>query len=378
MLTFVEKNISMKKQDAVQRDSNGFSPAVKWWLFIGVVMIFFQVVLGGITRLTDSGLSITEWAVIQGVLPPMNEQAWQEAFEAYKQAAARQYETLHREMDLRAFKAIYFWEYLHRLWARSMGMVFLIPFLWFWYKGKISRGLMKRLGVVILLASLAAIFGWIMVKSGLNDDKRTWVSAYKLVVHLLIATALYSYLFWIWRMYGREISVSRPANPAYRLYRLGLVLLFVQIALGGLMAGMRAALVFPFFPAISHGQSLFALLAQQTQHGIDLRNFVDYEPAIWIKALVQLLHRATAWLLAAVLLAAVWKSWKLPSYKERNIHAKMLISMLTLQLLLGIFTVIHSFGRVPVDLAAMHQAGALLLLGLVLYILSDLRTQRAV
>ncbi len=362
----MEKKNLMKKQ-------NGYSRAVKIWLFIGVVLVFFQVVLGGITRLTDSGLSITEWAVIQGVLPPMNEQAWQQAFEAYKQAAARQYETVHSGMDLQAFKYIYFWEYVHRLWARSMGMVFLIPFLWFWYRGMISRALMRRLGVVILLASLAAVFGWIMVKSGLNDDKRTWVSAYKLVVHLLIATALYAYLFWTWRTYGAAPSSGKVPASVLRLYKWGLAVLFLQIALGGLMAGMRAALVFPFFPAISHGQSLFALLAQQTQNGVDLQNFIDYEPAIWIKALVQLLHRGVAWLLVVLLSAALWKSRRLSSYQKRHIHAKMLISVMILQVLLGIFTVIHSIGRIPVDIAAMHQAGALLLLGVVLYILSELR-----
>ena len=360
-----KRKISMEKQ-------NGYSRAVKGWLFIGVVMIFFQVVLGGITRLTDSGLSITEWAVIQGVLPPMDEQAWQQAFEAYKQAAARQYETVHSGMDLQAFKYIYFWEYLHRLWARSMGMVFLIPFLWFWYRGMISRALMKRLGVVILLASLAAVFGWIMVKSGLNDDKRTWVSAYKLVVHLLIATVLYAYLFWTWRTYGASSSSERASGSVQRLYKWSLAVLFLQIALGGLMAGMRAALVFPFFPAISHGQSLFALLAQQTQSGVDLQNFIDYEPAIWIKALVQLLHRGVAWLLVILLCMALWKSRKRPSYPKLHIHAKMLISAMSLQVLLGIFTVMHSRGRIPVDIAALHQAGALVLLGVVLYILADL------
>ncbi len=346
---------------------------VKWWLFAGVVMIFFQVVLGGITRLTDSGLSITEWAVIQGVLPPLNQAAWEEAFAAYKQAAARQYEALHRHMTLDEFKRIYFWEYLHRLWARSMGLVFLFPFLWFWYKGRISAGLMKQLGVVILLASLAAIFGWIMVKSGLNNDQRTWVSAYKLVVHLLIATGLYGYLFWVWQTVGKVRRAEEHFSGLYRLLQGALVVLFVQIALGGLMAGMRAAIVFPFFPAVGGEHNLLELLRQQQQAGIAWSNFVDYEPAVWVKALVQVFHRATAWLLLAMLLVGLWKNRQKLRIAKLNFHTQLLISLLIFQITLGVFTVINSIGRIPVDLGVLHQAGALLLLGALLFLMVALK-----
>ncbi len=344
--------------------------AVRWWLFIGVVMVFFQVVLGGITRLTDSGLSITDWAVIQGVLPPRTEAAWEEAFEAYKRAAAKQYETVHRNMGLREFKRIYYWEYLHRLWARSMGLVFFIPFLFFLRKRKLPFFLMKRLGVVIFLASLAAVFGWIMVQSGLNNDQRTWVSAYKLVVHLLIATTLYAYLFWTWGTAGlrRRENIGR-ATPVW--FFIVLVLVFIQIALGGLMAGMRAALVFPFFPAVGGAYNLFALLQQQAHSSISWEQFINYEPSIWIKALVQLLHRLTAWLLFALVFVAVWVNRRAIRAWRLNIHAGLLISMLMVQILLGIFTVTHSLGRVPLELGVLHQAGALLFLAALLYFLAN-------
>ena len=126
-------------------------------------MIFFQVVIGGITRLTDSGLSITEWAVIQGTIPPLNEAEWEEAFDMYKEMAKKQYESIHADMTISGFKFIYFWEYLHRLWARLMLMVFLFPFFYYLYKKWLPKWLVKDLGIVIFLASLAAIFGIIMV-----------------------------------------------------------------------------------------------------------------------------------------------------------------------------------------------------------------------
>ena len=171
---------------------------VQVWLLIGVIMVFVQIVVGGITRLTDSGLSITEWAVIQGTIPPLNEAEWTAAFEQYKTAAKKQFESLHANMSLSEFKIIFFWEYIHRLWARLMGLVFLFPFLYFLWKKYLPKWLVKRLGVVIALAALEALMGWIMVKSGLNEDTRTWVSAYKLVAHLSIATILLGYLFWTW------------------------------------------------------------------------------------------------------------------------------------------------------------------------------------
>ncbi len=349
---------------------------VRWWLFVGVVMIFFQVVLGGITRLTDSGLSITEWAVIQGVLPPRTTAAWEEAFEAYKRAAAKQYETVHRQMSLEEFKRIYYWEYLHRLWARSMGLVFLLPFLIFLRKRMLPVFLLKKLGVVILLALLAAVFGWVMVLSGLNDDQRTWVSAYKLVVHLFIATALYAYLFWTWRTAGFARRAWGEVRGGYVWFVVVLALAFFQIALGGLMAGMRAALVFPFFPAVGGPYDLLALLRQQAPAGMSWEHFLDYEPSIWIKALVQLLHRLTAWLLVVLTLWTLWTNRKFIRSSGLDFHAGLLISLLILQLTLGIFTVINSLGKVPVLLGVLHQAGALLFLGALLSLMAAWRYER--
>ena len=155
-------------------------------------MVFIQIVVGGITRLTGSGLSITKWEIITGTLPPMNDAQWEEAFDLYK--VTPQYEKINEGMSMKQFKFIYFWEYIHRLWGRFMGIVFIIPFLIFWRKGWIDKKLMSRLAWVIPMAALVASFGWIMVASGLND--RPWVNTYKLTLHLSLALILYAYLLW--------------------------------------------------------------------------------------------------------------------------------------------------------------------------------------
>ncbi len=341
---------------------------VQWWLFLGVFLVFFQVVIGGVTRLTDSGLSITEWAVIQGTIPPLNEEEWIEAFEKYKQAAHKQYQTLHADMSLGEFKVIYFWEYFHRLWARLMGFAFLIPFLYFLFKKKLPGWLIKRLGIVVLLAGLAAVFGWIMVKSGLNNDKRTWVSAYKLVIHLGIAASVFGYLFWTWLI---AIGVRKPVKVEPSIKRLVWILmlvLIVQILFGGLMAGMRAALIHPHFPIFIEADRILNALSQQTGK-LGLEQFIDYEPHLLAKAIVQILHRATAWFLVVLAGLVTWKVVRLSNDEVLKRAVTLFNAVLITQIALGIFTVINSIGRVPLTLGVLHQATGLILLASGLYLL---------
>lgn len=339
--------------------------SVRIWLFIGVVMIFCQVVIGGVTRLTDSGLSITEWAVIQGTVPPLNEAAWQEAFDKYKKAAKKQYETLHAEMSLSEFKVIFFWEYLHRLWARLMGLVFLIPFLYFYFRGMLPNWLLKRLGVVIFLATLAAIFGWIMVKSGLNNDKRTWVSAYKLVIHLGIATTLFGYLFWTWLLASVPLIKTQDIPSLRKMSFWLLITLLIQILLGGLMAGMRAGLIHPHFPLFVQGERLWNAIV--VNFNTDIQQLIDYEPNIFAKAVVQVLHRFTAWILVFFGVFFSLKAIKTGSLYPIRRGVVFFLSVLIVQFLLGIFTVIHSVGRVPITLGTLHQCTALILFAALLY-----------
>lgn len=341
-------------------------PAVRYWLLAGVVMVFLQVVIGGVTRLTDSGLSITEWEVIQGTIPPLNQAQWQEAFDAYKSAARQQYESLHADMTLQEFKVIFFWEYFHRLWARLMGVVFLVPFLVFWFKKQIPGWLMKRLAAVIFLAALAATFGWIMVESGLNDDKRTWVNAYNLVIHLLIASALFGTLFWTWLLtYGRP-----PTHPQGKeLRRWGWVLtslLVLQIALGGLMAGMRAGLIHPHFPFFIEGEAFINALSSKENASIG--NWIDYEPSVAVKAWVQVAHRSAAYVFTGltILFLLFLRTWApRPALSRAGL---ILLGAVALQFILGVLTIINAVGRIPVLYGVLHQGGALILFAAMLYV----------
>lgn len=345
--------------------------AVGIWLLIGVLMVFVQIIIGGITRLTNSGLSITEWNIIKGTLPPLSHEAWIKAFELYKTAAKQQYEALHADMTLSEFKFIYFWEYFHRLWARSMGFVFLFPFLYFWWTGKINRFLIKRLGLVVFLAALAASVGWIMVASGLNEENRTWVSAYKLMIHLSVGVAVYAATFWtaLHALFPRkEVVVSEVQYKKYSLWISALI--FVQIALGALMAGMRAGLVHPYYPIFINGGNFWHLLTDFSS--LNTESWLDYEKSVVVKAWVQVFHRGTALILMLLILDWYRKSKTIVINKKvenKWITANfLLITMLIIQILLGVITIIQSKTAIPPVWGVLHQAGAILLLSANLWV----------
>jgi cytochrome c oxidase assembly protein subunit 15 len=342
---------------------------VQVWLLTGLVMVFLQVVIGGVTRLTDSGLSITEWAVIQGTLPPLNEAEWVEAFDKYKEAARKQFETLHADMTLSEFKVIFFWEYFHRLWARLMGFVFALPFFYFLWKKMLPPWLLRRLGIIILLACLAAVFGWIMVASGLNADNRTWVSAYKLIMHLGIATTLFGYLFWTWLKARQPESLDGHLTALRRLGLIVLLVLFVQILFGGLMAGMRAGVVHPHFPVFVEWERFAGMLSSDA--GVE--QLIDYEQDVFVKAVVQLLHRGTAWLLVALGLFFILRLRSSWGSARLRAGGTVMAAVLGVQFLLGVLTIVNSIGRIPVFWGAVHQAVALVLLAAALNVIYQLR-----
>lgn len=335
--------------------------AVKIWLIIGLVMIFFQIILGGITRLTGSGLSITKWEIVVGAIPPTNHAQWEEAFNLYKETP--QYKKINQGMSLSEFKFIYFWEFIHRLWGRTMGIVFLIPFILFWVKGKLSKSLFKDLIVVFILATIVASFGWIMVASGLID--RPWVNAYKLTLHLSLAVICFSYLLWT------TFKVIQPVKKVFHnslLKKIGFsfsFLIFLQIILGGIMAGIKAGLFFPTWPDMN-GDIIPSIVLNTTEWRVD--NFVNYEQSTFLPALVQLLHRIIAYVL--IISSLFYFYYALLSIKttifKRGLF--LLISVLVIQVLLGIFTVINCIGSAPLLLGTLHQAVAILLLGTSLFL----------
>ena len=308
--------------------------------------------------MTGSGLSITKWEIITGTIPPLNSEDWQKAFEQYQKTP--QYQKLNEGMPIKAFKKIYFWEYLHRLWARGMGFIFLLPLMFFLYKKWIDKQLLSRLVVVFLLAAGVASFGWIMVASGLIS--RPWVNAYKLSVHLCLALILYVYLMWLALKYA--YPNYRISNGSKTLFCF-LLLIGLQIGLGGLMSGMKAALVYPTFPDYS-GSYIPRLLLDTDSWSVD--NFYDYDRSAWMPALVQVLHRTLGYILfiiGCVLILRFRKHWW--GLGIRWSPPFMFLLLIT-QIIVGIMVLIKSISEIPVVLGVMHQAVAILLLTIVVYL----------
>lgn len=338
-----------------------YPKAIKIWLAIGVFMVFMQVVIGGITRLTGSGLSITKWEIVTGTLPPLNAAQWEEAFDLYK--ATPQYEKINEGMSMGEFKFIYFWEYFHRLWARTMGFVFAIPFFIFLSKGWLDKMLKRRLLIVVGMAAVVASFGWIMVASGLVD--RPWVNAYKLTMHLSLALILFSYLLWtffkVYQPFPQVIHSVLLKKGAAML----IVVLAVQLVLGGIMSGMKAALFYPTWPDLN-GAAIPGILFDATAWSVE--NFVNYDKTPFMSALIQTLHRSTAYLLLIMGLWYAFKAFRTKTTPIFRFGIILFVSMLIIQVVLGILTVVNSKAAVPVDLGVYHQAGALILLGIVLFL----------
>lgn len=349
----------------------------KWvapWLFLGLVLVLGQIMIGGITRLTDSGLSITEWEVIKGTIPPLNEAQWQETFEKYKVGARHQFTIQNADMTLQEFKVIYFWEWFHRLWAKSMGFIFIFPFIIFLSRGYFSKQIVRRLGVVILLAASAAVMGWLMVDSGIqntqaeleSDILRTRVSAYRLIIHLVIATALIGYLWWTYLIvkHPNKIGINLPKIKNFTWVLI--TMLIIQILLGGLVAGTKAGVVHPHFPAFVNGNNLVEQLMNKKEMNVD--NFVDYEKYSSPKAWIQVSHRIGAYILVIMVLMLFNKLRKVEIPRKLMIGNYMLITLLIIQFLLGVLTIINYQNNAPLVLGVLHQAVALILFGAALYI----------
>jgi len=349
---------------------------VNIWLIAGLVLLFVQVNIGGITRLTDSGLSITEWEIIRGTLPPLSADAWDTAFDKYRTHATKNFESMHgADMTMSEFKVIYFWEWFHRFWARSIGFIFLIPFLFFVFKNYLPAWLIKRLGIVVSFAALAATFGIIMVYSGFNDDTRTWVSAYKLLGHLSIACLTFGFLYWTWlKVKYPDLEKNNTLSTLRPLLKWIMAVLIIQIGLGALMAGMRAGLIHPYFSILINGEQFWNLL--WTSNGGLVENIVDYEQSASIKAWIQIMHRGSAYLLAALILWFYIKSRDFHTFAHIRFGSTGMLVMLLIQIVLGIMTIVNSIGKIPLVYGVLHQAGALLLLSFVLF--STFHMNRAV
>ena len=311
------------------------------WLFVVSALVFLMVVVGGLTRLTESGLSITEWKPVVGALPPLSHQAWADAFASYKQIP--QYELMNKGMTLAQFKSIFWWEWSHRLLGRLIGFAFLLPFLWLLVTHKIERKMTPHLLVMFLLGGAQGALGWWMVKSGLTH--RVDVSQYRLTAHLGLATLIYAYMMWTALALWRDtpvLSVSLRLRKA-ALALVGLV--YFQMLLGGFVAGLKAGYIYNTWPLMDGAFIPEGLFANQ----VWWRNFFEN------MLTAQFDHRMVAYL---VTLLVVWHWLAVRgsgNHKAFRSATWLMLSVLA-QVALGIWTLLEV---VPVPLGAAHQAGAL-------------------
>ena len=305
------------------------------WLFSGCVLIFILVVIGGITRLTDSGLSMVNWNLFMGAVPPLNESDWQETFNLYKQSP--EFKKINFNYGLEDFKYIFFWEYLHRMTARLLGLVFIIPFLYFLFKKWLNKKLILQSVILFIMGALQAFFGWWMVKSGLVD--RPDVSHYRLAIHLITAFLTCSYTLWV------ALSIALPSfgkenKKTFINFSILLVLVIIQIIYGAFVAGLKAGKIYTTWPKMG---------------GEWVPESVFLNPG----SQAQFIHRILA-LIIMLFTIYIWKKTRdIRLIKTQHTMVNVVLLVVLIQAVVGILTLIMS---VPIALALTHQIFAFVLL----------------
>ncbi len=339
--------------------------AVAIWLLAGVIMIMIQVLLGGITRLTESGLSITEWKPVTGILPPLSQAKWMEEFDKYK--STDQFKYVHQYFSLSDFKHIFFWEWFHRVWARLMGLVFIAGFVYFAAKKKFSKEMVLPMVVLFLLGAVQGAIGWIMVKSGLVPEKY-YVGHVELATHFIAALGLLCYTLW----FALSLLVPKEKFVINKRIRKGLLLalflLVLQLIYGGFMAGLKAAVTAPTWPDING-----TIIPPGTFSTGRLLYTMVNDPLA-----VHFIHRSIAYLL--VLLIAGWWACSARVLKKNNLAGafrNILFLLVLVQVILGILTVLNAthHNRL-IGLGVAHQCTAMLLLADLICLLFIVREQQ--
>jgi cytochrome c oxidase assembly protein subunit 15 len=344
---------------------------ISHWLLICLFFIFFMVVLGGVTRLTGSGLSMVNWQ-IQGSIPPITSAQWDEEFGSYQQSP--EFQKINSDMNVDDFKSIFWFEYSHRMLGRVIGLVFFVPFVYFWWRKKIRPGLTPKLLMMFVLGGFQGLLGWYMVKSGLVNNPH--VSQYRLTAHLVSAIVIYGFILWTWLDLRYPKSSQPSQDPQLnRLCRLSiglLALVLLTIVSGGFVAGLKAGLIFNTFPLMGGQWIPEGVLALSPWY----MNFFEN------KVTVQFLHRVLA--IGTAVLLFVWyiKGRSLSVSHRFNGQQfacqrltrsfKLIGMMVIIQVSLGLCTLLF---QVPVPIAAMHQAGALLLFSATLMNVHALRSR---
>ena len=326
---------------------------VIYWLLAGCTLIFIMVVVGGITRLTHSGLSISNYKLISGTIPPMNAVEWADAFELYKQYP--EYQKLNNHINIEEFKDIYFWEWIHRVIGRFIGLVFILPFLYFLIRKQLSKSTIKKAIILLLMGGFQGFLGWYMVKSGLVD--RPDVSHYRLAAHLTTAFLTFAYTFWV--ALDLMFPGKKEVEKKFRNFiRIGLVVLIIQIIYGAFVAGLDAGWIHNHWPFMNEGKLIHETV--YIEQNPTYLNFIEG------KSGVQFVHRTLAYVVVIFILS-IWykaKRMQLTTWQIKGING--LLIMVGVQFLLGVLALIYA---VPVWLGVLHQVGAFILLSAMIFTL---------
>lgn len=318
---------------------------VIYWLFTGCILIFIMVIVGGITRLTDSGLSISNYKLITGTIPPIGEAEWQEAFALYQQYP--EFQKLHAHFTIEDFKSIYFWEWLHRVIGRLIGMVFIIPFLYFLATKQLTRKTIKKCIVLLLLGGFQGFLGWYMVKSGLVDKPD--VSHFRLAAHL--TTAFLTFAATLWVALDLIFPERKAIDKKFRnLIVVGYIILVFQIIYGAFVAGLKAGLLHNHWPLMNEGKFMHETVYVLSPF---YKNLIENPSGI------QFVHRTFAYLVVIIILIIWVQSKKLTRTNHQIQGVNALLILVGFQFLLGVLTIIY---QVPLWLGVAHQIGAFFLL----------------
>ena len=319
---------------------------VIYWLLTGCTLIFIMVIVGGITRLTHSGLSISNYKLISGTIPPTNALQWNEAFDLYKQYP--EYQKLNYNMTIDEFKDIYFWEWIHRVIGRFIGLVFVIPFVYFLLRKQLTKSTIKKCLILLAMGGFQGFLGWFMVKSGLVDKPD--VSHYRLAMHLTTAFLTFAYTFWV--ALDLIFPSKKQVNTSFRnLIRVGLVILVVQIIWGAFVAGLDAGWIHNHWPLMNDGELIHQSVT--TEQEPLWRNFIEG------KSGVQFVHRYLAYIVVGIIGFIWFKARKDKTTMLQQKGINLLLILVGVQFVLGVLTLVLF---VPVWLGVLHQVTAFFLL----------------
>lgn len=334
--------------------------AVIYWLLSGCILVFIMVVVGGITRLTNSGLSMTDWHLLTDTFPPLTEEKWQSAFDAYKKFPEYKKINQFKEggFNLDDYKFIYFWEWFHRFIGRIIGLVFIVPFIYFLIKKRIDKPTLKKCFILLGMGALQGFFGWFMVKSGLVDNPD--VSHFRLALHLTFAFITFAYTLWV------ALDLLYPERKApvielRKIARIALVLLIIQIIYGGFVAGLDAGHIHNYWPFMSDGQFFHDSITLEKESW--LLRFTEG------KSGVQFFHRTMAYIVVAIMfyLFIKGKKYNLDSQQKNGLNA--IVGIVLVQFTLGVLTLLF---HVPLLLGLAHQVVAFFLLSAMTFVLHRL------